>query len=223
MAGAQTVSRTAKSVGSKSETYTFSTDGPAGIQATPSVTLVHGRARLEHAVDGDVPEHRDAAEHVLEGLRRLDGRQGPRRADGGRDPPGEVPGSGRGVGTGTTGSLTYNARSGYAGDLQYSFRGLQAAEATSRTLGTDPAVSFNTANPDGDVAAGKANVSSFTTPAGRELRPLPDVRGGRECLGARPRHVRLPGCSGSCTESYALVATSGGPDANEFVGSTSTP
>ena len=72
MAGAQTVKRTAKSVGSQSETYTFSTTGLPGIQATPSVTLVHGRARLEHAVDGDVPEHRDAAAHVLEGLHRLD-------------------------------------------------------------------------------------------------------------------------------------------------------
>ena len=38
MPGAQTVSRTALSVGSKSETYTFSTTGLPGISATPSVT-----------------------------------------------------------------------------------------------------------------------------------------------------------------------------------------
>ncbi len=38
MAGAQTVKRTATSVGSKSEKYTFSTTGLTGIQATPSVT-----------------------------------------------------------------------------------------------------------------------------------------------------------------------------------------
>ena len=68
-------------------------------------------------------------------------------------------------GTGTTGSLTYNARSGYAGNLQYVFRGLSAADATSRTLGTDPACDFNTATPDANVAAGKANVSTFVTPA----------------------------------------------------------
>ena len=34
-----------------------------------------------------------------------------------------------------------------------------------RTLGTDPDCNFNTATPDAMVAAGKANVSTFTTPA----------------------------------------------------------
>ena len=36
MPGSQTVSRVAKSVGSKSEKYTFTTTGLTGIQATPS-------------------------------------------------------------------------------------------------------------------------------------------------------------------------------------------
>ena len=44
-------------------------------------------------------------------------------------------------------------------------RGLQAADATSRTLGTDPSCAFDDVNPDAMVAAGKANVSTFTTPA----------------------------------------------------------
>ena len=179
-------SRTATSVGSQSETYTFSTTGLPGSRR-PVRDLVHGRARLEHAVDGDVPEHGDAAERVLEGLHRLDGRQGPRRADGGRDPAGQVPGSGGGVGTGTTGSLTYNQRSGFDGnsDVRRS-AACRRRRIVVTTLGTDPACSFNTANPDAMVAAGKANVEHVHHSRQRQLRPLPDVRGGRERVGARP-------------------------------------
>ena len=53
--------------------------------------------------------------------------------------------------TGTTGSLTYDQRSGFNGSISYVFRGLQAAADPSvKTLGTDPACDFNTATPGRD-------------------------------------------------------------------------
>jgi hypothetical protein len=123
--------------------------------------------------------------------------------------------------TGTSGSVTYNQRSGFNGSVSYVFRGLQAAADPSvKTIGTDPACAFNTANPDADVAAGKANVSTFTTPANVNY-----VRFQTFQADASPSAHDLdmflyraaPGSS-----SYSLLATSGGPDSNEFIGSNST-
>ena len=72
-------------------------------------------------------------------------------------------------GTGATSSLTYNVKTGYAGTLGYAIRGLQAAAKFDEHIGSDAACSFDTTNPDAMVAAGKATVSSFTTPAGSSL------------------------------------------------------
>jgi hypothetical protein len=120
-------------------------------------------------------------------------------------------------GTGTTGSLTYNARSGYAGNLQYVIRGLQAADATSRTVGTDPACAFNTANPDADVAAGKANVSTFTTPAGANYVRFQTFQADASASAHDLDMFLYRAAPGSST--YTLAATSGGPDSNEFIAS----
>ena len=122
--------------------------------------------------------------------------------------------------TGTTNSVTYNAtRASWA--AAYVFRGLQAAADPSvKTLGTDPACSFNTANPDADVAAGKANVSTFVTPANVNYVRF-QTFGADASASAHDLDMFLyraaPGSS-----TYALLATSGGPDANEFIASTST-
>ena len=125
-------------------------------------------------------------------------------------------------GTGTTGSLTYNARSGYAGNLQYVFRGLSAADATSRTLGTDPACNFNTATPDAMVAAGKANVSTFVTPANANYVRFQTFAADASASAHDLDMFIYRAAPAPAAETYALLATSGGPDANEFVGSTST-
>ena len=218
MAGAQTVSRVAKSVGSTSETYTFSTTGLPGIQATPSVTsftaapgsstpwtvtfLNTGTPLLTYS-KGFIVWTGDKG-HVVRmpvAIRPVKF-QAPAEASG----------------TGTTGSLTYNARSGYAGNLQYVIRGLQAADATSRTVGTDPACAFNTANPDADVAAGKANVSSFTTPAGTNFIRFQTFAADASASAHDLDMFVYRAAPGSST--YVLIATSGGPDSNEFVNTT---
>ena len=162
MAGAQTVSRTATSVGSKSETYTFSTTGLPGIQATPSVTsftaapgsstpwtvtFLNTGTPLNTYSKGFIVWTGDKGHMVrmLVAIRPVKFQA-----------PAEV------SATGTTGSVTYNQRSGFNGSISYVFRGLQAAADPSvKTLGTDPACAFNTANPDGVVTAGKANVSTL--------------------------------------------------------------
>jgi hypothetical protein len=126
------------------------------------------------------------------------------------------------VNSGPNGSVTYNARSGYAGTLTYQFRGLSAADATSRTLGTDPACDFNTATPDAMVAAGKANVSTFVTPANANYVRFQTFAADASASAHDLDMFVYRAAPAPAAETYTLIATSGGPDANEFVGSTST-
>jgi hypothetical protein len=167
LAGVQTVSRSATSVGSATETYTFSTVGLPGITATPSAASF--TAAPGSRTDWTVTFTRTAAAPLAtysKGFIVWTGDKGhvvkmpvviqPVKLQA----PAEVSGSG------SNSSITFNTKSGYAGSLSYSIRGLQAAVKSDRTLGSDPACGFNTADPDGMVAAGKANVSTFTTPAG---------------------------------------------------------
>ncbi len=221
MPGSQTVSRVAKSVGSKSEKYTFTTTGLSGIQATPSVmsftaapgsstpwsvTFLNTGTPLNTYSKGFIVWTGDKG-HVV----RMPVAIRPVKFQA----PAEV------SATGTSGSVTYNAKSGFNGSISYIFRGLQAAADPSvKTLGTDPACSFNTANPDADVAAGKANVSTFTTPANVNYVRF-QTFGADASASAHDLDMFLyraaPGSS-----TYTLLATSGGPDANEFIASTST-
>jgi hypothetical protein len=122
-------------------------------------------------------------------------------------------------GTGTTSSLTYDAKSGYNGNLQYVIRGLNAgADPSTKTVGTDPACSFNTGAPDAEVAAGKANVSSFTTPPSTNFIRFQTFQADASASAHDLDMFVYRAAPGS--SSYALIAISGGPDSNEFVNTT---
>jgi len=123
--------------------------------------------------------------------------------------------------SGASGSLNLNAKSGYAGNLAYVIRGLQAATKFVTHVGGDPSCNFNTANPDAMVAAGYATVSEFTTPPGasyiRFQTFASDAGAAAHDLDMFAyRATPAPGAP------YVLAATSGGPDQNEVVNSTST-
>src|SRR4029079_6630623 len=218
MAGAQTVKRTAKSVGSKSETYTFSTEGLTGIQATPSVTSFTAAPGSSTPFTVTFLNTGTPLLTYSKGFVVWTGDKGHKVRMAVAIRPVKFQAPAEASGTGTTGSLTYNARSRSADTLQYVFRGLSAADATSRTLGTDPACNFNTATPDAMVAAGKANVSTFVTPANANYVRFQTFAADASASAHDLDMFIYRAAPGS--SSYALLATSGGPDANEFVGST---
>ena len=85
-------------------------------------------------------------------------------------------------------------------------------------VGGDPSCNFNTANPDAMVAAGYATVSSYDIGPANFIR----FQTFASDAGAAAHDLDMfvyraaPGSS-----AYVLVATSGGPDQNEVVNSTS--
>ncbi|MFL6029663.1 MAG: S8 family peptidase [Gaiellaceae bacterium] len=219
MAGSQTVTRKATSVGSKSETYTPSVQGLSGLTvALPGAfTIAPGATQT-----WDVTFTRTASAALSsyqKGFIVWTGNQGHVVKMAVAIQPVKFQQPLEVSGTGQTGSLTYSAKAGYAGQLSYSIRGLQAAQMDARTLGTDAACAFDTSHPDDMVTAGKANVSTFTTPAGTSYIRFKTYAADASAS-ARDLDMFVyraaPGSS-----SYALIATSGGPDANEVVNTTS--
>jgi hypothetical protein len=219
MAGAQTVSRTAMSVGSKSETYSFSTTGLPGISVTPSVTSFTAAPGSSTPWTVRFLNTGTPLNSYSKGFIIWTGNQGHvvKMAVAIRPVKFQAPTEANG--TGTTSSLTYEAKSGYNGTLTYVIRGLQAADATARTLGTDPSCAFDDAHPDAMVAAGKANVSSFTTPAGANYIRFQTFAADASASAHDLDMFVYRAAPGSST--YALIAVSGGPDANENVVTTS--
>jgi hypothetical protein len=223
MPGAQTVSRTALSVGSKSETYTFSTSGLSGISATPSVTSFTAAPGSSTPWTVRFLNTGTPLNTYSKGFIIWTGNQGHvvKMAVAIRPVKFQAPAEVNG--TGTTGSLTYDGKAGYNGTLDYSIRGLQAAaDASSKTLGTDPDCNFNTATPDAMVAATKANVSSFTTPANANYVRFQTFAADASASAHDLDMFVYRAPPAPAAETYSLIASSGGPDANEFVGSTST-
>lgn len=219
MAGSQTVSRTATSVGSKSETYTPSVVGLPGLDvALPSAfTIAPGASQA-----WNVTFTRTAAAPLStysKGFIVWTGNQGhvvrmpvaiqPVKFQA----PLEVSGSG------VSGSINATAKAGYAGTLNASTRGLQEAVKDTKPVGPDAACAFDTANPDAMVAAGKANVSTFTTPAGANYIRFQTFQSDATAPARDLDMFVYRAAPGSST--YALIGTSGGPDANEVVNSTS--
>ena len=98
-------------------------------------------------------------------------------------------------GTGTTGSLTYTTKAGYTGALNYVIRGLQAAAKTGPHARYRRVVQLRHGEPGRDGRRREGEREHLHDACRSELRSFPDVRIGRERLGARSRHVRLPGCS----------------------------
>jgi hypothetical protein len=147
MAGAQTVQRTATSVGSKSETYTFSTTGLAGVTATPSVssfaaapgsatpwtvTFLRTTAPLNTYTKGFVVWTGDKG-HIVKMpvvLRPV-----------AIAVPAEVSSNG--------GPVDWTIRTGYDGSLGTSVRGLVPATTTAVHLLQDPDQTFVRTDPTG--------------------------------------------------------------------------
>ena len=176
MAGAQTVPRTVTSVGSASETYTFSYSGLAGLSVVPSatsftiapgasstynVTFTRTTAPLNAYVNGFIT-WTGSKGHVVKQVVVI---QPVKFAA-----PVEVTASG------TSGSLNLNAKSGYTGNLAYSISGLQAATATTQHVGGDPCVQLQHREPRRDGRSGLRNGDDVRHAARRQLHPLPDVR-----------------------------------------------
>jgi hypothetical protein len=220
MAGSQTVSRKATSVGSKSETYTFSVVGLPGLTVTPSVASF--TAAPGSVTPWTVTFLRTTAplSAYSKGFIVWTGNQGHVVKMAVAIQPVRFAAPLEASGSGTTGSLTYNTKAGYTGNLNYSIRGLQAAIADTKSVGSDPDCNFNTAAPDSMVSAGKANVSTFTTPAGASYVRFQTFQSDASASAHDLDMFVYRAAPGS--SSYALVATSGGPDANEIVNSTST-
>jgi hypothetical protein len=220
LAGSQTIKRTATSVGSKAETYTFSYNGLPGLSVTPSTTSF--TAAPGSSTPWTVTFLRTTAplNAYTKGFIVWTGNQGhvvrmpvvvqPVRFAA----PSEVTGSG------TTGSLTYSTKAGYTGTLTYpSIRGLQAATKFDNHVNGDPACNFNTANPDSMVAAGTATLSTFTTPADASFIRFQTFQSDASASVSDLDMFVYRAPPGS--SAYALVLTSGGPDASEVASSTS--
>ena len=222
MAGSQTVSRKAMSVGSKSETYTFSYSGLPGLTVTPSATSFV--AAPGSVTPWSVTFLRTAAAPLSvysKGMIKWTGNQGhivtmpvvvqPVRFQA----PLEV------SGTGATNTVTYNTKAGYTGNLSYLIRGLQAATKFDRTIGPDAACNFNQANPNANVAAGNATVDSFTTPADASYIRFQlfnaDTSASVHDLDLFV--YRAP--PAPAAENYVLVLISAGGDSNETANTTS--
>jgi hypothetical protein len=220
LAGSQTVTRSAMSVSSKSETYTFASTGLPGLSVTPSVSsftaapgsvtpwtvkFLTTTAPLNLYTKGFIVWTGDKG-HVVKMpvVIRPVKFQAPTEVSGSR----------------ATGSLTYDTKAGYTGSLSYSIRGLQEAVKSDQPIGSDPACTFDTADPDSMVASGQASVSSFTTPVGASYVRFQtfqsDVSPSVHDLDLYVYRAP-PGSS-----AYALVGASGGPDSSEIFSSTSS-
>ena len=219
MAGAQTVPRTVTSVGSASETYTFSYSGLAGLSVVPSatsftiapgasstynVTFTRTTAALNAYVNGFIT-WTGSKGHVVKQVVVI---QPVKFAA-----PVEVTASG------ASGSLNLNAKSGYTGNLAYAIRGLQAATKTSRTsVATRAATSTRRI---------RTRWSRRATQRCRRSsrRPARTTSASRRSRLTRARRRTTSTCSSTARPRarapYVLVATSGGPDQNEVVNSTS--
>jgi hypothetical protein len=217
LAGADTLHRTVTSVGSASETYTASVQGVSGVDVVvspSSFTIAPGAAQ-----NYSVAFTRTTAPFgtYTSGFITLTGDKGhvvripvvvnPVKIQ----VPTEAPG------TGTTGSLTYNAKAGFNGTLTRSILGLQAATKFDLHVNGDPACGFDTAHPDASVANGTATLSQFTTPAdARQIRFQTFQSDASATIHDLDMFVyRTVGTT-------TALLTSGGPDANEVVNGTST-
>jgi hypothetical protein len=124
------------------------------------------------------------------------------------------------AGTGTTGSLTYETKSGYAGNLEYTVRGLQAATTWVNSVNEDPTCTFDAAHPDAMVAAGVASVSTFTTPPDASLIRFQTFQSDASAsLKDVDMYVYRAPPGGT---TFAPIGASGNSDANEVVTSTTT-
>jgi hypothetical protein len=219
LAGTDTLHRTVTNVAKQAETYTASVQGLTGLNVAvqPDHFTIQPGAAQSYAVT--FTQNNAAFDAYAKGSLTLRGDKGhvvripvvvkPVRIQA----PGEVSGSG------TTSSLTYNVKSGFAGNLDFPTVGLQAATKFDNTVKGDPGCGFDTAKPDAAVANGTATVNSFTTPADAKLIRFQTFQSDASSTVHDLDVFVYRAAPGSST--YSLVLTSGGPDANEVTTSTS--
>jgi subtilisin family serine protease len=209
LAGAQTVTRTVKSVGSASETYTASlsltgftgTVSPNTFTIAPGATQSYTLAltRTDAAINtyavGSLVWTGDKG-HVVTSrvVIRPVSLAAPLAVSG----------------TGASGTLTYPVTFGYAGTFGTAVRGLAAADTQAATVADDPTSNFNTANPTGNQGI---HVHDVTVPAGStyaRFSLFDDFTDGADDLDL---YVYRVGAGGALT----LAGSSGGGTAAEEV------
>ena len=221
LAGSQTVSRSATSVGSSSETYTFSTVGLPGLTVTPSVTsftaapgsvtpwtvtFLRTTAPLDTYSKGFIVWTGDKG-HVV----KMPVAIKPVKFQA----PTEVQGSG------TDSSVTYDTKSGFNGDVTYSVRGLEAATKFVNTINGDPDCDFDTDHPDAMVAEGHTSVSSFTTPTGASYIRFQTFIADSDAASKDLDMFVYRFNPDPAVNAWQLIGSSGGGDSNEVVNTTS--
>jgi subtilisin family serine protease len=222
LAGVQAVTRTATNVSGQSETYSPEVSGltgitvtglapftvAAGAKASFTATFTRATATLGAYAFGFIT-WTGSRGHVVKmavAIRPV-----------ALAAPTEVSAAG---GTGGTGTTTYDVKSGFNGDLSFTILGLQAATKFDNTIGTDPACGFDTAHPDDMVAANKATMNPFTTPADTRLIRFQTFQSDASASAHDLDMFVYRAPATPADAPYTLVATSGGGDSNEVVTAT---
>ena len=218
LAGTDTLHRTVTSVASKPETYAASVQGLAGLNVaiSPSTFTIAPGAAQDYSVSFTNASAPFAT--YAKGSITLTGDKGHVVRVPVVVQPVKLAAPTQVDGSTAASSLTYNVKSGFNGTLTTTALGLQASDKRDKTVNGDPACGFDTANPDAAVAKGTATVDDFTTPANvayaRFQTFQADVSSTVHDLDMFVYRLN------PATGKYTLLATSGGPDANESVAST---
>jgi hypothetical protein len=220
MAGADTLHRTVTNVTSKAERYTASVQGLTGLSVavSPSSFTVAPRAAQDYSVTFTNVSAPLAA--YATGFITLTGNRGHVVRIPVVVQPVKFQVQSEAAGSGTSGSLTYNAKSGYAGTLTRGILGLEAATKYDNTVKGDPGCGFDTAHPDVSVTNGTATLSEFTTPASGSSYVRFQTYQADSSATVHDLDMFVYRFSPTAGV-YQLVGTSGGPDASEFFASTS--
>jgi len=220
LAGTDTLHRTVTNVAGKSETYTAEVSGLTGLNVTvsPSTFTVAPGAATEYAVSfAQVSAPFNA---YAKGFITLRGNLGHVVRIPVVVQPVKLAAPAEVAGSGTTGSLSYPVKAGFAGTLGRTIRGIQVATKFDHTVNGDPGCTFDTTKPDASVAAGTATVDSFTTPANARFIRFQTFQSDSSASVHDLDMFVYRAAPGS--DAYALVLSSGGPDANEVTSSNST-
>jgi hypothetical protein len=225
LAGSQTVTRTAKSVGSQSETYVFSVSGLTGIAVTPSVPSFTAAPGSATPFSVTFLRTTAALNAYQQGFITWTGSRGhvvrmpvvirpvPLAA------PAEV--------SGTGGPMTWTAKSGYDGTLNAVVRGLVPATTSTFTLAQDPDATFDPADSTGtfkkDVAVPAGGIfragiyEDAITPTGTDLDLyvyLGSTLVGVSADGDSNEEVTLRSSSALTLTVYVHGWSTNGPSAN---------
>jgi hypothetical protein len=162
LAGTQTVTRTVTNVGSASATYTASVSGLSGIDATVTPSTLTLAPGATQAFTVRFERTTATLESYATGfLTWSDGTHSVRSPIAIR--PVAISIDSSASGTGTSGSVTLQAKFGYTGAFQASVHGLTAADTEEASVNDDPTNEFTTAPAD------SVRVHTFEVPAGTSV------------------------------------------------------